>query len=135
MSNEKAAAQPAEGRWSIVLDWFAPNNRSASILIKDYLCASCAKKLGAKKETTPKALLLTIHSCCSQTPEFIHDKLPILESAFRLFLSNGNHPLTLNELSSELGKLRYGDIGRTSPEILFRILKSDQFYGLQEVQN
>jgi hypothetical protein len=122
-----------ETRWAIALDWFQINHRSASALVKDYLCPGCARRLGAKKEPSLQVLLTNIADCCSQTPDFIHDKLPILESAFRVFLRNNNQPLTLRELSSELGRVRSGDIYRTSPEALARILKNDRFYGLQEI--
>ena len=133
MPKEQTEVQPAEARWAIALDWFPLNRRSASVLVKDYLCPDCARRLSTKKEVALKALITSIESCCSQTPDFINDKLPILESAFRLFLRNGNRPMTLKELSSELGQVRFGDVYRTSPEALLRILKNDRFYGLQEI--
>jgi hypothetical protein len=133
MPEEQPLAQPGEAHWAIALDWFQINHRSAAALVKDYLCSGCTRRLGAKKEPALQALFAAIESCCSQTPDFINDKLPILESAFRLFLRNGNHPLTLKELSSELGRVRSGDVYRTSPETLLRILKNDRFYGLQEI--
>ena len=133
MPEEQIAAPPAETRWAIALDWFALNHRSAAVLVNDYLCSICVKRRGDKKEPAPKVLLATIHSCCSQVPDFINDRLPIMESAFRLFLRNGNQPLTLREMSSALNKARYGDVYRTSPELLLRILKNDHFYGLQEI--
>jgi hypothetical protein len=122
-----------EVRWSIALDWFQTNQRSASVLVKNYLCSACARRLSAKKEPALQAIFNAIADCCSQTPGFINDKLPILESAFRLFLRNGNRPLTLKELSAELEKVRSGDVYRTSPETLLRILKNDRFYGLREI--
>jgi hypothetical protein len=133
MPKEQTEVQPAEACWAIALDWFPLNHRSVSVLVKDYLCPDCARRLSTKTEPALKALFASIESCCSQTPDFINDKLPILESVFRLFLRNGNRPMTLQELSSELGQVRFGDVYRTSPEALLRILKSDRFYGLQEI--
>ena len=133
MPEEKTEIQPAETRWAIATDWFTINRRSAWVLVKDYLCPDCAKRLGLKKEPPLKTMFASIESCCSQAPDFITDKMPIMESAFRLFLRNGNRPMTLQEVSSELGQLRYGDIYRTSPEALRRILKNDLFYGLREI--
>lgn len=133
MPKERIEVQPAEARWAIAMEWFPLNHRSAWVLVKDYLCPDCAKRLNIKKEPALKALFTSVESCCSQTPDFINDKLPILESAFRLFLRNGNRPMTLRELSSELGQVRFGDVYRTSPEALQRILKNDRFYGLQEI--
>ena len=76
----------------------------------------------------------TIHNCCSHNPDFINDRLPILEGAFRLFLANGNQPLDLEELGNQLSERRGGDPYRTSPETLNRILKNDRYYGLQEAK-
>jgi hypothetical protein len=132
MPEGKKGGLPVETHWAIKPDWFQLNQRSATVLVKDYLCPACAKRLNDKK-TELKELLATIQSCCSHTPDFLNDKLPVMESAFRLFLSNGNRPLTLKEITSELAKVRYGDIYRASPEILLRILRNDCFYGIQEV--
>ena len=74
-----------------------------------------------------------IKDCCSRTPEFINDRLPILESVFRLFLANGNQPLDLEELGKRLNEWRGGDPYRTSPETLYRLLKNDRYYGLRPV--
>lgn len=135
MPEMKKNTSPEDMRWAIALDWFPQNGRSASVLLKPYLCSDCTRRLGDKKEPALKALLSTIQNCCSQAPEFFSDKLPIMESTFRLFLRNGNKPLTLKELSSELGRVRSGDIYRTSPETLQHILKNDRFYGLQEIHD
>ena len=78
-------------------------------------------------------LLSTVKDCCSKSPDFITDKLPILDSIFRLFLANGNQPLELEELGGQLSEWRGGDTYSTSAEILSRLLKSDQYYGLRQV--
>ena len=133
MDKEKISTEQPKTLWSIAPDWFQQNNRSISALIQDYLCPKCAKQLSAEgKENPPDALLSTIRDCCSQAPDFITDRLPILESVFRLFLANGNQPLELEELGNQLSELRGGDIYRTSPEILLRLLKNDRYYGLRE---
>lgn len=135
MDKEETGTELSKKRWAIALDWFPQHNRSISVLIKDYVCPECTKKLGAKgKQPTPEALITTIHKCCSRKPDFINERLPIMESIFRLFLHNGNHDLSLEELGHELGQLRGGDMYRTSPEALYRILKKDGYYGLQEVK-
>ena len=123
-------------RWLIDLDWYQRNNRMFSALTKDVVCRGCAGKLSAKgKENSAKDLLSTIKSCCSQSPDFITDQLPIMESIFRLFLANGNQPLDLEELGEQLSERRSGDTYRTSPEIISRLLKNDRYYGLQEAKD
>ena len=135
MVEEEISTESPTTRWAIALDWFQQNNRSISALIREYLCPKCAKQLSAKgKENSPDALMSAIKDCCSHTPEFINERLPISESIFRLFLANGNQPLDLEELGERLSELRSGDPYRTSPEILFRLLKSDRYYGFQEAK-
>ena len=122
-------------RWAIDLAWFQQNDRSISVLIKGYLCPNCAKKFSTgEKEHTPKALMSAIKSCCSRAPDFINERLPILEGIFRLFLSKGNQPLDLEELGNHLSQLRGGDPYRSSPDTLSRLLKSDRYYGFQEIK-
>ena len=133
MDKEEVSAEQPKTRWAIALDWFQQNNRSISVLIENYLCPKCAKKWSAEgKKDSPKILMSTINKCCSNTPAFINERSPVLDSVFRLFLGNGNQPLELEELGNQLSQLRGGDPYRTSPETLSRLLKSDRYYGLQE---
>ena len=135
MNKEETTTEEKSTRWAIALEWFPQNNRSITVLIQDYLCPECASKLNKKgKEVTPEKLIATIQNCCSQTPNFINERLSILEGIFRLFVRNGNKALSLEELSQELGELRGGSTYRTSPETLLRMLKSDRYYGLQEIK-
>jgi hypothetical protein len=103
-------------------------------LTQSYLCPKCAKRLSAKgKSGSPEALMSAIKSCCSRAPGFINDRLPLLESIFRLFLANGNQPLNLEELGTQLSELRGGDQYRTSAETLSHLMKNDRYYGLKEI--
>lgn len=122
-----------EQRWFIDLDWYEQNNRSFLALAQRCLCPKCREQLTGEM---PAADLLTnIKDCCSKTPGFITGELPILDSIFRLFLANGNQPLDVEELGNQLNELRGGDTCRISPEILSRLLQSDQFYGLREARD
>jgi len=121
-------------RWAISLEWFHDSNRSAVMLISERLCPTCASKLSSgKKEPSPEELISSIQKCCSNTPEFINHRLPVMESVFRLFLGNGNQSMGLDEVGQYLNQLRGGDSYHTSPEALLRLLKSDRYYGLQEL--
>ena len=86
------------------------------------------------REISADDLLSIIKDCCSRAPGFIIHRLPILESLFRLFLANNNQPLDLEELGQQLNEWRGGDAYRTSTEVLSRLLSSDQYYGLRQVQ-
>lgn len=135
MDKEEVVAQQDNPRWFIELGWFQQNNRSFSVLAQNYLCAKCSKRLARQgKEIPDEKLLATIKDCCAQSPDFINYKLPILESVFRLFLSNGNEPLDLGELGRQLNERLGGDSYRTSSDILGKLLRRDNYYGLTQVQ-
>jgi hypothetical protein len=120
-------------RWFIDLDWLEQNNRSFLVLARGCLCPKCRERLGEGKGKILAAdLISNIRDCCSQTPGFITDRLPVLESIFRLFLANGNQPLDLEEMVKQLSEWR-GDSRRTPAEVLSRLLKNERYYGLRQV--
>ena len=133
---KEEVSEQSRPRWFIDLDWFAQNSRSFPTLAWECLCPACRERLKmGQGETAAADLLATIRDCCSNKPDFIGGELPVLESIFHLFLANGNQPLELEELSRQLGERRGEDSYRTSPEILSRLLNSDQYYGLRQVQD
>ncbi len=131
VDGEKTNTNQASPRWFIDLDWHQQSNRSFFALAQGRLCPKCQEQL--KGKISAADLLTTIKDCCSKTPNFITGELPILESIFRLFLANGNQPLDLEELGRQLSEWRGGDTYRTSAEILSRLLASDQYYGLRQI--
>ena len=134
MENEEISTAQLKTSWAISPEWFQKNSRALLPVVREYLCPKCAGNLAKKKKNnSTDAVMSAIHNCCSRSPDFINDRLPVLESIFRLFLANGNQPLGVEELGRQLIELRSGDSYRTSPEILSRILKNDTYYGLQEV--
>ncbi len=134
MDKEKETTTQDTSRWFIDVGWYQRSNRSFSLQLQNYLCAKCRKKLGQDLSAVPlKKLLKTIGDCCADTPGFISQKLPIMENLFRLFLADGNTPLSIEEIREKLVE-RLGDTYRTSPEILSRLLAKDYYYGLRQVQ-
>jgi len=131
--DEDITTEQVRPGWFINLDWFQQNDRSFSALAQGCLCPKCQERL--RGEISAADLLTTIKDCCSKTPGFITSELPILECIFRLFLANGNQPLALEELGRQLNDWRGGDTYRTSAEILSRLLKRDQYYGLRQVSD
>jgi len=123
-----------EQRWAINLEWLRANNRSFTNTVKNSLCPKCRKKLKIDHvELKANDLLKALKTCCSKSVDFITPTLPIHESVFRIFLANGNQPLTLQELGDQLNQRRGMDSYRTSVQVLSRLLKNDQHYGLQPV--
>ena len=129
---EDINTEQATLRYFIDLDWCRQNNRSFPALAQSCLCPKCQEQL-REGEVAAADLIAAIRDCCSKTPEFITRQLPILESIFRLFLANGNQPLDLEELGKQLSEWRGGDTYCTSAEILSRLLRNDQYYGLRQV--
>lgn len=117
-------------RWFIDLDWLEQHNRSFLALAQGCLCSKCTKKQKDTEPISPAELISGIEGCCSKSSEFITSELPILDSIFRLFLANGNQPLSLQELSKQLAKRR-GDSPRTSVEVLSCLLGDERYYGLR----
>jgi len=131
---EEVVTDQTSARWFIDFGWYRQNNRSLSALTQRYLCGECQQRLGAgEAELSISDLMAAIRDCCSKTPEFITERLPILESVFRLILATGNQPIDLAELGEQLREQLGGDTYRTSPEILSRLLNNDQYYGLRQV--
>ncbi len=129
--DEDITTEQVRPGWFIDLGWFQQNNRSFSALAQSCLCPKCQERL--KGEILAADLVTTIKDCCSKTPGFITGELPILESIFRPLLASGNQPLDLEELGRQLVQWRGGDTYRTSAEILSRLLRNDQYYGLRQV--
>jgi hypothetical protein len=134
LNEEVETNDQLDSRWAISIDWFDENNRSATMMIKEYLCEKCAEESRSKKKAeSPQDMINRVHKCCGNSPEFINHRIPITESIFRLFLTNGNTPLSVTEISQQLSQLREGDSYRTSPEVLLHLLQNDEYYGLQEI--
>ncbi len=69
--------------------------------------------------------VLQIH--CSKQPDYIDTHLSLVDAVFRVFLANGNKPLTCRELGSIVGHL---------PEKILRTLTGRQVYkGLRPVRD
>jgi hypothetical protein len=134
VSEDQITEQPEETRWFIDVDWLEAHNRSFVTMARACLCNDSRKKLATKgKASSVSDILDTIRSCCSQIDGFISSELPVMESTFRLFLSSNNEPLDIIELGRRLSELRGIDTYRTSVEVLSRLLKHDEFYGLRPV--
>ncbi len=128
------AEDPTPAGWFIDLDWLERNNRSFLVLSRDCLCPDCRQRLEkAKKPFSPADLINHIRDCCAKAPGFFIDRPPVLESIFRVFLADGNRPLSLEELSRQLAERRSGAPRLISPEVLSHLLRNERYYGLRQV--
>ena len=70
--------------------------------------------------TKANVLWEAIRACCSSKPDYITADTPLLDGIFRLFLTNGNQPLSILELHERLDK--------KPPEMILRMLTKGQVY-------
>ncbi len=132
VSEDQIIEQQEEARWSIDLDWLEAHNRSFVTMARATLCNDSRKKLATKgKDSSVNHILDTIRSCCSRIDGFISGDQPVMESAFRLFLSNSNEPLDIIEMGRRLSELRGIDTYRTSVDVLSRLLNHAEYYGFR----
>jgi hypothetical protein len=129
MENDRDNGE-AQYSYFIDMDWYREQGRSFPLLATSRLCPSSQKKKIPKSET---ALLNTIKQCCSKWEGFFNPNTPLVELIFRLFLANGNKPLTLEQIQNKLQQRLTDTSGfrDLSIERLKRVIDSDNYYGLR----
>lgn len=119
--------------WFIDLEWFEHNNRSINVLLEHLLCDRCLSSIKkTKNASSVSEFISAIRDCFDHNPNYINDRLPILEIVFRLILMSGNQPSELRLIAEQISKLRGGN-PHTWAELLSRLLVNDQFYGFKPV--
>ncbi len=136
----RAARPTVETKFHIDFAWWERQNRSPRIHMLEYLCAECRESLGAQTQAVmidmvdPETAEVTrvdsvweaIRACCSTKPGYVSEDTPVLDSIFRLFLANGNKPLSAQELYEQLDK--------RPPETILRVLtKGSVHLGIRPV--
>lgn len=127
--------EKATPRYFIEPKRYTETNRSFASFVESRLCSSCrhkskAEQVHRERSSSAEELLTTIKNCCSQAPEFITPKLPLREVIFRLFLANGNQPLTVDEILEQLKKQREQTFTSLTPQTLAHLLDKDSYYGI-----
>ena len=130
-NNEQTAT-----KWHIDMNWFEQNGRSLSVLAQGCLCPKCYQRLKPDSQAvSTDKLMKAVRDCCSKTPDFIHAKMPALESVFRLLLANGNKPLLLQDIMRQLGERCGVAIYRVSDANIYTLLNSDRYYGMNRIDS
>lgn len=129
---DKIITEEAEPRYSIDQGWYQESERSLAALVQGRLCLACRSRLGmGEGQDLTDNTLASVAGCCSKSEGFFALGLPITESVFRLFLANGNQPLSVEEIWAQLLETRGGSPLGLSPQVLRRLLGSDRYYGLR----
>ena len=105
----------------IDFDWWQQNDRDWRVYLRNLLCPEhqlvfanvditdqvdwVDPETGEVKRVDGLQNILITH--CAKQPAFITQQTPLVDSVFRIFLSNDNLPLTPEQLSEELGRDSY----------------------------
>jgi len=102
----------------IDFDWWQNNERNWRIHLRSVMCAEHQEVFVAWQDgdmidwidpETAEVKVVdgmqhTLMSHCALAPEFLTERTSLVEAVFRLFLVNGNQPMTSRELAQELGR-------------------------------
>jgi hypothetical protein len=137
----RALRPTVDTKFHIDFSWWAKQNKDIRVFMRELLCPESLAAANAAPDTqmvdmvNPETAEVTqvdglweaIRSCCSQKPDYITQETPILDSIFRVFLANGNQPLSMLELHERLDK--------KPPDVILRILTRGQVYmGIKPVE-
>jgi hypothetical protein len=137
----RALRPSVDTKFHIDFSWWEKQNKDIRVFMRELLCPECLATVAAvpgkqmvdmvdpqtAEVTQVDALWEAIRACCSLKPGYIEPDTPILDSIFRVFLANGNQPLSVRELHERLDK--------KPPDVILRILTRGQIYmGIKPVE-
>ena len=130
-----------DSKFHIDFDWWERKEGDLRIYLQSHLCSECkaiyTNHRGNREVdwidpdtaevTRVDALWQSLRTHCSERPDYITKNTPLTDAVFRVFLANGNEPLSAKELREILGKY--------TPEVILRTLGGRRVYkGIRPVQ-
>lgn len=108
----------AQTPFHIDFDWWKQNERDWHVFLRSLLCAEHQEAFADMDVSSmidwidPQTAEVkqvdgvqhTLMSHCALMPEFLTERTAMVEAVFRIFLTNGNIPLTVEELGKRLGR-------------------------------
>jgi hypothetical protein len=105
-------------KFHIDFDWWERESREFRVYLTSHLCpehqAAFADYVGGEvidvvdSETAEvrkeDGIQHTLRTHCSQLPEFITSHTSLVDAVFRVFIANGNQPLSPEELADRIGR-------------------------------
>jgi hypothetical protein len=102
----------------IDFDWWKQNEGDWHIFLRSFLCEEHQEAFANIEEgelidwIDPQTAEVkpvdgvqhALISHCAQLPDFVSQRTAVVEAIFRMFLANGNIPLSAEDLSKKLGK-------------------------------
>ncbi len=127
-------------QFQIDLDWWKSEGRSFRVELWNHLCPGCRQRFETYRDTeaidwvdpdTAEVLRVdglwhSLRQCCSERPEYLGNDVSLSTAIFRLFLANGNQPLSALEIWQRLA--------RRDPDTILRLLvRGRSYYGIRPV--
>jgi hypothetical protein len=105
-------------RYHIDFDWWGQNDRDWRVYLINYLCPEHQQAFAEMDETVQvdwvdpntaevqrvDGLQNILITHCARQQSFISQHTTLVDSVFRIFLANGNAPLTPEELAEQIGR-------------------------------
>lgn len=129
-----------ETLWHIDFDWWSETDSNWRVFLFDFLCGKHQKDFQGKDDSVKvdavhpetaevksvDGFLFTLMNHCAKQPDFISDAMPLVARIFRIFLANGNQPLSSEQLA---------EIARRPARTILATLAGPQVYkGIRQYQ-
>jgi hypothetical protein len=134
--------------------WFEENHLSFEDVASARMCDACRAKVGQEVEERAPVFdkatgrmrfevrrttygsdpLKCVREHCGRAKNYIHRDMPTLEAIFRIFLANGNQPMTLEQVREQLAEWCPGGGCQwllLPIETVERLVQNDSHYGLR----
>ena len=122
-----------ETKFQIDYDWWDRADRDLEIYLRSHLCAEHREAFADAKadalvdNVDPDTAEVTkvpgiqniLITHCAQQPDYITRQTSLVNAVFRIFLANGNTPLTARDLGERLGR---------QPNMILRTFSSPRVY-------
>jgi hypothetical protein len=116
-----------ETKYHIDYDWWVANGKDVRVAVRGQLCKACQDRFPDHRNTEmvdwvdPEtaevikgdALMQCLRTECATIPDFIGRGNPLVTNLFRIFLLNGNQPLSPLDLEKQLPWAEASTILRT----------------------
>lgn len=126
-------------KFHIDADWWEEKGQNFRVHLLSHLCADCQERYKDYEEaelidwidaetgevSQVDGLWHSLRVCCSLKPDYVNELTPLTTAVFRVFLANGNEPLTPRELEER--------VHRPAETILRTIGGFTVFHGIKPV--
>jgi hypothetical protein len=129
-------------KFRIDLGWWDEQGRNFRVELLSHLCPACHEGFHSHRDTEMidwvdpdtaevkrvDGLWHSLQTCCSQRADYVSSDTSMATAIFRVFLANGNDPLTPVEIWQRLA--------RRDPETILRLLvKGKSYYGIHVAES